>query len=179
MIYSIGHGNKPIEHFLDELASFGVTYLVDVRSMPASKFHPHFNRQPLAQELSLAGVRYIFLGNELGGLPDDNACYRDGKVNYELLRRRASFCQGVERLADAQRQNLTVAVMCSESKPEECHRSKAIGEALLEQGIVMQHILSKGQTKDQLTVMNELTRGKSGADLFGEVPLLESRGKHR
>ena len=180
MIYSIGHGNKSIEDFLNELNAFGVRYLVDVRSVPASKFHPHFNRQELSDALRKAAVRYVYLGDKLGGLPDDESCYRDGKVSYEEVRRSAPFREGLERLIDADRQALELAVMCSESDPAECHRSKAIGEALNEQGIDMLHIISARQVKNQKTVMLESTGGKYGSrDLLGDALSLESRGKYR
>ena len=179
MIYSIGHGNKSIERLLAELASFAVAYVVDVRSTPASRHHPQFNRHELNVALHAAGVRYLYLGDQLGGHPDDDGCYRDGRVDYAALRRRPPFQEGIDRLVAAHVKGLDVAVMCSESAPEACHRTKAIGEALLVRDIVVQHILSTGSAKDQLTVMNELTRGRSGADLFGEEPPLESRGRYR
>ena len=36
-LYSIGHGNKTIEEFEEELRSFGILYLIDVRTKPYSK----------------------------------------------------------------------------------------------------------------------------------------------
>ena len=39
-LYSIGHGNKEIEDFIQELKSFNIQYLVDIRSKPFSKWNP-------------------------------------------------------------------------------------------------------------------------------------------
>jgi uncharacterized protein (DUF488 family) len=38
-IFSIGHGNKTIEEFILELKSFDIQYLIDVRSIPYSKYN--------------------------------------------------------------------------------------------------------------------------------------------
>lgn len=179
MIYSIGHGNKDIERFIGELKAFDVQFLIDVRTKPYSKFWPHFDRERLKVSLAQDSIKYLFLGDKLGGLPDDPSCYRDGLVDYDRLKSSTTFLEGIDRLVTAHQKELDVAVMCSESKPEECHRTKAIGEVLAEQAIVMTHILSKDSSKDQATVMNELTRGKAGSDLFGDEPSFTSRKKYR
>ncbi|MBP5423843.1 MAG: DUF488 family protein, partial [Paludibacteraceae bacterium] len=46
-LYSIGHGNKTIEEFEEELRSFGIQYLIDVRTTPYSKWNPSFNQEGL------------------------------------------------------------------------------------------------------------------------------------
>ena len=43
-LYSIGHGNKTIEEFEEELRSFGIQYLIDVRTKPYSEWNPSFNQ---------------------------------------------------------------------------------------------------------------------------------------
>lgn len=178
MIYSIGHGSKKIEDFIKELNSFNINYLIDVRSSPYSKFNPQFNRELLKQELSNAGVTYVYLGDTLGGLPSDRSCYVDGKVEYNLIKEKEFFKEGLQRLITANEKNLNVAVMCSESKPEKCHRSKLIGQALLKHNISMIHILSVDKIKGQVTVMNELNRGKHFIDLFNEEKKFTSRKKY-
>lgn len=65
--------------------------------------------------------------------------------------------------------------MCSESKPEECHRSKLIGQELLRKNISINHIVSEKRTKSQSAVMNELTKGKGTVDLFGNEMDFTSR----
>ena len=179
MIFSIGHGNKDIDRFLKELETFQVRFLVDVRSKPYSKYYPHFDRDRLEISLREARIRYLFLGGKLGGLPDDPSCYFEGKVDYDALKRKEFFQSGIDRLVTANEKDLVVAIMCSESKPEECHRSKVIGEVLSARGIAVEHIISKDISKDQVTVMNELTGGKAGTDLFGNEPSFTSRKKYR
>ncbi|MHC2992579.1 hypothetical protein OB13_13665 [Pontibacter sp. HJ8] len=174
-VYSIGHGNKPIEEFLNELRSFGIQFLIDVRSKPYSKYNPHFNKTELDLELKKAGITYVFLGDKLGGLPEDRSCYIAGKVNYDLIKIKSFFKEGLERLTTANAKNIRVAVMCSESKPEECHRSKLIGQELLKEDISMKHIIAPNRIKEQVIVMNELTKGKGTLDLFGNETNFTSR----
>jgi uncharacterized protein (DUF488 family) len=71
-------------------------------------------------------------------------------------------------LITANEKNINIAIMCSESKPEECHRSKLIGEELLKKNISIRHIISKEVIKTQEAVINELTKGKNTIDIFGE-----------
>ena len=42
--------------------------------------------------------------------------------------------------------------MCSEAKPQECHRTKLIGNTLAEQNIDVVHIDETGATKTQLLI---------------------------
>ena len=106
----------------------------------------------------------------LGGLPEDRSCYDyNGKVIYDLIKEKDFFKQGLERLTTANEKKIKLAIMCSESKPEECHRSKLIGQELLKKNISLKHIVSKIKIKSQETVMNELTKGKGTVDLFGNV----------
>lgn len=174
-IYSIGHGNKKLDDFINELKSFGISYLIDVRSKPFSKWNPQFNQTSLEIDLKKYGITYVFLGDKLGGLPEDNTCYVNGKIEYDLIKEKDFFKEGMERLIKANEKNIKVTVMCSETNPEECHRSKLIGQELIKRNISMQHIISENKVKSQETVMNELTKGKGVVDLFGNTTNFTSR----
>ena len=175
-IYSIGHGNKKIEEFISELIAFDIEYLLDIRSKPFSKWNPQFNQANLKNSLESSNIRYVFVGEQLGGLPADRSCYDfNGKVIYDIIKTRDFFKQGLERLTTANNKQINLAIMCSESKPEECHRSKLIGQELLKKHISLKHIVSPKQTKSQETVMNELTKGKGTVDLFGNETDFTSR----
>ena len=175
-IYSIGHGNKTIEDFITELVSFDIEYLLDIRSKPYSKWNPQFNQVVLEMELKEHGIVYVFVGDTLGGLPEDRSCYdRHGKVVYDFIKEKDFFKEGLNRLTTANEKKIRLAIMCSESKPEECHRSKLIGQELLKKEISLQHIVSEKLVKSQETVMNELTKGKGTVDLFGNEMDFTSR----
>src|SRR5579872_3661324 len=101
-IFSIGHGNRKIGDFLNTIKSFGIRYVIDVRSQPYSKFNPHFNQTDLKYSLERNGLGYVFMGDSLGGRPQDPSCYdNEGKVDYEKVKLKDFFLKGVERLITA------------------------------------------------------------------------------
>jgi len=139
-IYTIGYGARDIEAFVAVLQAHQIAYLVDVRSAPYSRFKPEFSRQALEQHLLAHGIRYVFMGDTLGGKPDDPTCYEDGKIIYAKVENLPFYQEGIGRLLKAHQQKLPVVLMCSEGKPEMCHRSKLIGKTLDKMGIPVQHI---------------------------------------
>lgn len=182
-IYSIGHGNKSIDTLIEELRHFEINYLIDIRSKPYSKFSPHFNQNSLKFSLIDKGITYTFMGDVLGGLPEDPTCYTNGHVDYEKLKEKDFFKTGLQRLITANNKKIKVAIMCSESKPEECHRTKLIGEELKPFGIVLNHITrTKNKqnqiiTKDQNEVM-QIVAPNGTINLFGEEITFGSRKKY-
>jgi len=175
-LYTIGHGNRKPEDFLLLLKDLGIEFLIDVRSQPYSKFNPKFNQNDLKFFLERNKIKYVFMGDTIGGRPKDTSCYdEDGKVNYEILKTKKYFLQGIDRLKTAYNNNINVILMCSESKPCECHRSKLIGRILSAESVVLKHIDEHGKLKDQATVINELNKGLSEIDLFGNPINVSSR----
>ena len=82
-IYTIGHGNRKSEDFLTLLKHYEIQYLIDVRSQPYSKFNPQYNQNELKFFLERNNIKYIFMGDSIGGRPDDKSCYDfEGKVDY-------------------------------------------------------------------------------------------------
>jgi uncharacterized protein (DUF488 family) len=159
-LYTIGYGAREIDAFIDVLRAYEIVYLIDIRSRPYSRYKPDFSKEALAGHLEEAGIRYVFMGDTLGGQPDDPACYTDGKVDYEKVRVQPFFQRGLERLREAQRQGLRVALMCSEGKPEQCHRSKLIGKSLEKEGVAVAHVDENGEELAQDAVMLRLHGGQ-------------------
>jgi len=174
-LHSIGYGTRTLEQLVAVLQAHHIEFLLDVRTSPYSKFKPEFSREALAAALKRHGLRYVFMGDSLGGQPRDADCYVDGKVDYDKVRQQDFFRTGLERLRKAHEQGLRVVLMCSEGKPEQCHRSKMIGEALAAAGIPIAHIDEAGQLLTQTQVMDRLTGGQF--DLFGG-PTLTSRKRY-
>ena len=167
-LYTIGHGSRKAEEFLALLNEYHIEFLIDVRSQPYSKFSPQFNQNELKFFLKRNQITYVFMGDNLGGRPKDYSCYdQEGKVDYEAVKTKGFFIEGIERLKTAYKKDINVVIMCSESKPCECHRSKLIGRMLDAERIVLKHIDEKGKLKDQSTVINELNKGLAEFDLFG------------
>src|SRR5215469_7180277 len=112
-LFSIGHSNQSIEAFLALLQQHQIQVLVDVRSSPYSKYVPQFNSTPLAVAVRQAGIKYMFMGKELGGRPDGDEFYApDGRVLYNRVAEAAFFLQGINRLKEGAK-TYRVALMCS------------------------------------------------------------------
>ncbi len=152
-IYTIGYGNRSIENFIKLLQSHNVKYLVDIRSQPYSRYSPNFSKDALDLHLKQQHISYVFMGDTLGGRPKDSSCYLDdGKVDYTILREKDFYQRGINRLCAAWEKQLPMVLMCSEMKPEECHRGKLIGNTLVEHGLVVTHIDEAGNTKTQYEI---------------------------
>ena len=174
-IFTIGYGARSLDDFIAALKSNQIDYLADVRSAPYSKFKPEFSKDWLQHHLERAGIRYLFMGDTLGGQPKNPSCHTEGKVDYEKVRAQPFFHAGVERVRNAFAQECRVALMCSEGRPEQCHRSKLIGEVLTEGGIPVMHIDDDGKLVSHRAVIARLTQGQM--DLFGG-PSFTSRKRY-
>ena len=73
-IYTIGYGSRSINQFIRVLKEHAIAYLIDVRSTPYSRYKPEFSKQELGRRLQKHGIRYLFMGDVLGGQPDDDTC---------------------------------------------------------------------------------------------------------
>ena len=166
-LFTIGYGARSIDEFIAGLKANGIEFLLDVRSSPYSKFKAEFSKEVLQRSLERARIRYLFMGDMLGGQPKDPACHTDGKVDYDKVRAQPFFQEGIARLRKAFEQQRPVALMCSEGRPEQCHRSKLIGEALAAAGIPVCHIDEDGTLLTQTQVIDRLTKGQ--LDLFGQA----------
>jgi len=168
MIHTVGHSNHPIAHFLQLLQGQGVTLLADVRSTPYSRFNPQFRREPLIEALADQGIGYLFLGEELGARSKDPSCYVDGRVSYRKLAATALFRQGIDRLLTAGKSH-TVAIMCAEKDPLDCHRTILVARELVKRGEQVAHILANGEVESHDQAMQRLREKLKieSADLFG------------
>lgn len=164
---SVGHSNHDWPAFVALLRGAGVTALTDVRSSPYSGRYPYFNKGPLESGLREYGIPYVFLGDLLGGRPASPALYdEEGRVDYERMRRTAEFQRGLERLTRGSLGD-TVAFLCSEEDPLDCHRGLMIAPALAERGISPGHLRRDGSIETNEAMEDRLLREtKIGAGLI-------------
>ena len=93
-LYSIGHSNHPLETFLQLLKAHAIEVLADVRSQPHSRYAPQFNQEALRRAVTQAGLRYPYLGKELGGRPAQQEFYdATGHVLYAKVAQSEAFQQ--------------------------------------------------------------------------------------
>lgn len=166
-IFTIGYGPRSFAQFLDLLTEYDIQYVLDVRSS-ASSPRDAFSKDGLRRRLSDAGITYAYFGDLLGGRPTDDDCYQSGHVVYDRCRTKPWFQTGMERLKNAYRGGHRVALMCSEIRPEECHRSKMIGVGLDEMGLPVMHIDERNLLVKQADVLRRLDSNME--DLFDDAP---------
>jgi uncharacterized protein (DUF488 family) len=167
---TLGYGNRSVDDAVSLLEHYGIKFLIDIRSIPKSRFHPDFSQDALINHMRKRDIAYLPLGNELGGRPNDPGCYDEkGRVDYEACRRRPVFQEGIGRLQAAWEQGRRVTLLCSESRPQDCHRSKLVGVALEAAGIEVMHVDEDSVLVSQQEVMERVYAGQ--LPLFGDFTL--------
>ena len=143
-LFTIGHSNHTLEKFIGLLKQHHITAIADVRSIPFSRFNPHFNREALEASLRRANISYVHMGQQLGARRDEPECFVGKQANYELVAQLPSFRAGIDRLL-AGSQHQRIALMCAEKDPITCHRTVLITRAFRHAAITVTHILDSGQ----------------------------------
>ena len=160
-ILSVGHSNHDLAALVGLLRGASITAVADVRSHPFSRRLPQFNRPDLERALQAQRMSYLFFGDRLGGRPGDPDLYdAEGRVDYEKVRATDAFRAGLDSLVQAAGR-FTVAMLCSEADPLDCHRGLMITPALLELGVAPLHLRRDG-TVETTAAMEERLLAETG-----------------
>lgn len=162
-LYTIGHSTRAIEEFIELLKAHKIELLIDVRTIPKSKYVPQYNIDALESSLEKEKIAYLHLA-ELGGLRHakkdsintgwKNASFR-GYADYMQA---PEFSRGLDMLLNLAERH-TAAIMCAEAVPWKCHRS-LIADALLARGAKVFHILSSAAAQPHK--MTEFAKAENG-----------------
>ncbi|HET8815463.1 MAG TPA: DUF488 domain-containing protein [Solirubrobacterales bacterium] len=148
-IYTIGHSNLDPDHFRQLLTQHEIEVLVDVRSWPHSRYVQWADAAALPEVVGQAGLKYLFLGKELGGRPEGDEFYdHEGHVLYGKVAEQDSFKQAIRRL-EGGAEEYRVAIMCSEEDPTSCHRRLLVAKVLLDRGATVAHIRKDGRLETE------------------------------
>jgi len=148
VIFTVGHGTRPIEEFLAILGTAGIRRLVDVRTAPGSRRHPQFGREALAASLQGQAIEYVWR-KELGGFRTPRidsphvALRNDAFRGYADYMETEEFGSALAWLIVTSRHAPT-AIMCAESLWWRCHR-RMIADALTVAGCGVVHLLDEGR----------------------------------
>lgn len=166
-VYTIGHSAHAVEKLAELLRHHRIQVVVDTRSAPYSRFAPQFDRELLQRSLSASGMRYLFLGGELGGRPKSPDYYdAQGHVLYGRMTSDRAFGEAIERLERGIAE-FRVALLCGEEDPAHCHRRLLVGRVLAERGHELLHIRGDGRVQSDAEIAAE-----SGKPLANEQPAL-------
>jgi uncharacterized protein (DUF488 family) len=150
-VYTVGHGLQSPSELVEKLVKHEIDLVVDVRSHPVSSRAPHFSHQALREFLAAGGIEYAWVGRALGGRPPERLRTRRGAADYERMADEPQTSSALDRLASAAATR-TIALLCSESRPEGCHRSRMLEPQLEKRGIRVQHILPDGSLLSRPTL---------------------------
>jgi uncharacterized protein (DUF488 family) len=145
LLFTIGHSTRSIAEFTELLHAYGVTELVDVRTIAKSRHNPQFNEPELKESLKQVNVHYTRI-QALGGLRHSNKesvnmGWRNASFrSYADYMATQGFSDGLEELMKIAIVQPT-AIMCAEAVPWRCHRS-LIGDALVVKGWTVRDIMS-------------------------------------
>ena len=141
-LFTVGHSNHSGERLLELLRQHGVETVVDVRSSPYSARWPQFNREVLQRSFGAAGLRYVFLGQDLGARRAERECYLEGAAQYGLIAKAPAFQSGLNQVREGMGR-FRLALMCAEQDPLECHRAILVCRHLRDAAQI-NHILADG-----------------------------------
>jgi uncharacterized protein (DUF488 family) len=149
-IYSIGHGTRPIEEFVEVLRAAKVKTLADIRSAPGSRRHPQFGQAVLAASLTEAGIEYVHLRG-LGGRRDAAPESPHVALKVDAFRGYADHMSTEEFAADYARLvaiagDTRTAFMCAETLWWRCHR-RMLSDRLTVDGWEVVHLLAPGKSE--------------------------------
>ena len=130
-LFTIGYSRRSPDEFIGMLREHGIPVLADVRMWAGSRFKPEFSKNRLASALWESGIAYVYL-RALGNAGKFSGAGRVVIHDPE---------QGFPELAALLERYGSVAIMCLERDPRECHRMDvAVEMARLLPGLEVTHL---------------------------------------
>ncbi|MGI0131368.1 MAG: DUF488 family protein [Thermoplasmata archaeon] len=171
-VFTVGHSTRTRRELVDLLKAHGIHQVVDIRSIPRSRFNPQFNQDSFSRYVTSRDLRYRHAPG-LGGLrrprsDSSNTAWRNlsfrGFADYMQSR---EFESAIERLVSASRRSTTV-LLCAEAVPWRCHRS-LIGDALSARKIPVIDLIGRGPGRShRFTPWGIVRRGRVSYPKAGE-----------
>lgn len=189
-----------IEKMLNTLKDFKVSHLVDVRSVPYSKQFPQCNADNLklaSKHFSISYGHMPELGAKASPMQDvfskaSDIFFEDifpisksnrpektelfdyeEIVDFQKFRNNEYFSEGIKRIEKAYENEYTVALMCSEKRPVDCHRFFFVSQKIEEKfgdWIEVLHI-TKNKNGEIKTVSNENINTELSEVIFNKTEI--------
>jgi uncharacterized protein (DUF488 family) len=150
-VFTFGFSARSWEETVAILQTYAIARLVDIRTMPGSRFAPQFNQEQLTVALPAADIEYIHM-KELGGLrksAGDNpatAAWQNASFRaYADYMQTGAFDKALTQLIGLLEEKRTVYA-CTEAVFWRCHRA-LVSDALATRGYRPGHIFSADTCK--------------------------------
>ncbi|MDP2699026.1 MAG: DUF488 domain-containing protein [Thalassospira sp.] len=148
ILFTIGYAGHDRDSLLAALREHRITAVADIRTFKRSSYWTAFDSDDFGPWLRLQGIAYVFMGDLLGGKPQDERLYPGGQLDYRAMSQTPAFQQGMARLISGAAR-YRICLMCAEKDPLDCHRTLLIAPALKESGFDLRHILKDGRIETQ------------------------------
>ncbi len=155
-LLTVGHGRLSQVQLAALLHRATVERLIDVRTAPGSRRHPHFARAALEEWLPAAGLEYRW-EPRLGGwrqadpTSPNTALRNDSFRGYADYMAQPVFWDALDQVLSETATKRTV-VMCSEAVYWRCHRRLIADAAVIGRGAVVWHLdHAGGRSSHRLT----------------------------
>lgn len=156
-LYTIGHSTHPMDRFLHLISMHSISEVLDVRSIPYSRYSPQFNLETLKRILEQQGIPYIFEGTRLGARSRNPEHYINSKVQYARVASSQEFQEGLASIRE-EMSKARIAIMCAEKDPLRCHRAILITRHLRDNNIDIHHIREDGMIEKNEEMEKRLMR---------------------
>jgi uncharacterized protein (DUF488 family) len=152
VLVTFGHGTAPAERITQLLLGAEVTGVVDIRTAPGSRRHPHVARAELERWLPASGISYRW-DKRLGGFRRPAPDSPDVAWREEMFRGYAGYMRTSEFLAAAaeliaEAATRRLAAMCSESLWWRCHRRLVADFVSVARGMPVRHLMHDGRLQE-------------------------------
>ena len=157
ILYTIGHSTYDLDYFINLLKHYHINCVVDVRSTPYSKYSSQYNKEFLSEVLKSNNIAYIHMGVEFGARRLSKDVYtKEGYVDFEKVKDDPDFLKGIASIKVGLKKGYRIAFMCTEKKPEECHRCILVGRNFKNLGYKVLNIINERECKSQEDIEKEL-----------------------
>ena len=175
-IYTIGHSTHTSKDFFQMLKDNKIDMIVDVRSVPYSKYAPQFNQENIMENADLNGMSYVHEAEVFGARQLNKELYNSGGyLDFDRVRNQTVFKHKIAEYAEKMREGKNLAFMCSEKDPIDCHRAIMVGRGFALQDVPVEHIMSDGKVISQEELDKRLLKmyfpGYDQASLFDEYSI--------
>ena len=144
-LYTIGCSTLTLDDFVRNLKLNHINVVADVRSVPYSRSTPQFNREILKERLNKEHIGYGDFSKEFGARRIEVNAYENNQVSFDKTKNLPEFENGIARIKKGLQMGFSIALMCTEKNPLECHRFSLVARGIFEKtSIRSSHILTDG-----------------------------------
>lgn len=156
MIYTIGYAGVTIDRFVQILKNMEISLLIDVRSIPKSRYFTVFNSNPLSKTLANVNIKYENWKDEFGARQENLDYYTDYILDYKKFAQSQQFQTGISKIKELESKGENICLMCAEIDPVNCHRAILCGKEIFANGLNVTHIVAKRNGETYFESQEEL-----------------------